>query len=336
VVAGLIAGCGYKTSPRPAAATIPGEVKLVEAHGYPDRIVLKWEIPGRNTDGSPLTDLSGFKVYRSVTKLGEDCVTCEQNRKFHQNIDAQYPSNAVIDEREAVYTDARVEYGWSYHYAVSAYNFRGREGPVSPTLTVDLTAPPPAPTGLKALFADGAVRITWDAPAKPGVVDQYRVYRGNSADSKDMSPIGLVKAPQTYFVDKGAQRKRTYFYGVRALAVGRGAPVESLPSDTVSIEVPAFQWGPPAEVNTAVLDDGVRIYWRPVFIEDQETRYNIYRSEGSSEPRKINDAPLRNPWFMDKDVKKNITYKYSVSAFPSGKLEEESARSAAATVTFRP
>ena len=66
LVACLVVGCGYKTSPRPATEAIPSEVGLVTARVYPGRIVLSWDVPKTNTDGSDLKDISGFHVYRNV------------------------------------------------------------------------------------------------------------------------------------------------------------------------------------------------------------------------------------------------------------------------------
>ena len=50
-----------------------GEIGLVEAQGYPDKVTLRWHVPLSNSDGSLLADTSGLKVYRTAQKVGEEC-----------------------------------------------------------------------------------------------------------------------------------------------------------------------------------------------------------------------------------------------------------------------
>ena len=121
----FVTGCGYKTSPRPATATVPGEVGLVEAQGYPDKVTLKWHVPLSNADGSLLTDTSGFKVYRTAQKVGEECENCDEKKSIYANVDFQNPINAVIDKGEVLYTDKAVTPGNVYSYSVSTYNLKG-------------------------------------------------------------------------------------------------------------------------------------------------------------------------------------------------------------------
>jgi len=94
----LLFGCGYKTRPRPITATIPGEIGLPDAHAYPDKIVFEVECSGCKCDGSPATDISGFKVWRLAQKVGDECENCEDKKILYANIDFQNPSNAIIEQ----------------------------------------------------------------------------------------------------------------------------------------------------------------------------------------------------------------------------------------------
>ena len=151
-----------------------------------------------------------------------------------------------------------------------------------------------------------------------------------------MKPVGRTKWAETYYVDKDVENGKTYFYLVRSLKMIRGISLESRPSSVVQATVHTIRLRPPENINTASTDDGVRIYWRPVKIQGEETGYNIYRSESGQMFVKINRAPHPNPWFVDKDAKRGKTYRYAVTAFPKGKPEDESSRSASAAVKFVP
>ncbi|MEJ2715914.1 MAG: hypothetical protein P8182_02055 [Deltaproteobacteria bacterium] len=336
LVSCLFGGCGYKTNPRPASATIPGQVGLVDARVYPHRIVLRWEEPTSNIDGSLLKNLSGFRVYRTAHKIGEKCEKCDEVKEFYANVDYQFPTNAVIKEGEVVYTDRKVEPGNIYYYAIAPYNLKGREGPISQKVDVVFDESPPAPTGLTAHEGTEGIVLRWTAPPRLAGIRSYQIYRASGAHPKEMEPIGRTKWAETYFTDKDVEKEKTYYYQVRSLKMNKGILLESPPSETAAAVMRAAVWGPPESVNTAATSDGIRIYWQPVEIENEKTRYNVYRSEAGKLFEKINSVPLSNPWFVDKDVKKGRRYRYAVTAFPEGKEEDESRKSASEAVTYLP
>jgi fibronectin type 3 domain-containing protein len=336
-VSSFLIGCGYKTSPRPATATVPGEVGLVEAQGYPDKVTLKWHVPLSNADGSLLTDTSGFKVYRTAQKVGEECENCDEKKTIYANVDFQNPINAVIDKGEVLYTDKAVTPGNVYSYSVSTYNLKGREGRSSQDLTVVFDEVPGAPQGLRADVDIGGISLEWTTPARAAGVGGYRVYRGSTDKTEEMKLIGGTKRDETSFVDKDVEKEKTYYYIVRSLKMNRGVSLESEPSPLVKVFVPSVQWKPPENVTTGPpTRDGITVAWDPVKIPNEETRYNIYRSEAGKMFEKINPEPLRNSKFDDRNVRKGITYRYAVTSFPEGKPAAESRRAASEAVRFSP
>jgi fibronectin type 3 domain-containing protein len=328
----VVSGCGYKTNPRPATATVPGEIGLVNALAYVDRIILRWDVPASNTDGSPFKDVSGFKIYRADQKIGEECENCEDKKVVHANVDFQNPSNAVIKKGEVLFTDKLVTPGHTYFYSVSAYNLKGMESRQSQDVTVVFDKAPPAPDGLRASVDSKGVRLTWGAPADRDGIRNYRVYRAKSGDAEDMIPLGSTKWAETSFLDREAQAGGTYYYSVRSLKMNRGISLESAPSATEKVFVSAVHSQPPENVNTASTSEGIRIYWEPVKIQGEEIHYNVYRSDGGRLFQRINPEPVRNPWFVDKSVVKDRTYRYAITAFPKNKPDEESSRSGSAAI----
>ena len=336
IVSLALVGCGFKTTPRPAAATVPGDVALVEAHAFPDHVVLKWETPLSNVDGSLMTDVSGFKVYRSAQRVGEECENCEDNRKLYANVDFQKPSNAVVEGREVTHTDKVVSPGNVYMYTVSTYNLQGREGAQSPLVTVPLNDFPPPPEGLRAQSENDGVALEWDSPPRPAGIRSYRIYRSKSESLDDMQQIGGTKWAETSFKDKAAEREQAYYYRVRSLKMNRGIPYESRPSEPVRVRVATAQVPSPENVVTAVGREGISVYWDPVKLQSGEARYNVYRSESGTLFLPANSEPLTKTWFIDKDVKRGRIYRYAVACFPATRPEEESARTASEALVFKP
>ncbi|MCA1960124.1 MAG: fibronectin type III domain-containing protein [Desulfomonile sp.] len=237
----VVVGCGYKTNPRPATATIPGEVGLVSARAYPDRIVLTWDVPSGNTDGSPLKDLSGFKVYRSTQKVGEQCENCEYTENVYANVDAENPVNAVITQGQVLYTDRGVNTGTIYHYSVTPYNLKGREGERSQIVTVTIDDPPPAPTGVQVSVDARGIVLRWERPEADAGIRSYRIYRGSVPKADEMKAVGNTRSTETYFVDRDAEKGKTYFYTVRSVKLNQGIPLESLASVAVKETMPTAE-----------------------------------------------------------------------------------------------
>lgn len=332
----LLAGCGYKTNPRPAAATVPGEAGPVDAFAYPDRVILRWDVPLANADGSPLKDISGFKVYRAVRKIGEECEKCQYERKPHANVDFQHPTNAEIVDGRVLYTDKSVSPGNVYTYSVNVYNLRGREGRPSPDVTAIFSEPPPGPENLYADIAAGGILLEWTAPSgseKDGI-QGYRVYRGPTGKPEDMKPIGTTKADEASYADKTVEKEKTYYYVVRSLKMNNDVSMESLPSSVVRVIVPAEHTEPPANAKVGPVPGGLKVEWDRVVIPGKDVRYFVYRSEGNKPFEKISDKPVREPSLVDNKVRKGLTYRYAVTAIPGDKTEYESSRTGTAAVKY--
>lgn len=330
----VLVGCGYKTNPRPATATVPAEIGLVHAHAYPDRIVLRWDVPTRNVDGSSLKDISGFKVYKIAEKIGEECIDCPEQKAMPINIDFERPINAVIAGGEVVFTDSDVRLGNMYTYSVTVYNLKGKESRPSDDVVVSFDEPPPAPEDLRASIEEKGVRLDWTAPGRPAGLRSYNVYRGTVPDVAKMKSVGRTKWAEAYFLDETVEPTQTYYYAVRSIKMNRGIPFESQPSSVVEVRVPSRRVKPPENVTVAPSRTGIRVLWDPVTVENAETQYNVYRSESNGIFVKLNAEPLAGHGFVDKTVRRGYTYRYAVTSFPKGAPEEESSRSASEAMKY--
>jgi hypothetical protein len=173
----------------------------VESH----RILLTWDPPQENVDGSTPPNIVGYLV---------------NSRHF-------------VREREFTDTDFRFSEAQNYRVQTVSQTadplvLSSPSAPLS-VLPVD-TFPPPAPTGVNAIYAEGMIQIVWD-PSPAADLQGYLVYRGRRPDALErISPTVAVNAHQ----DRVGTEPATYFY--RVSAVDR-AGNESPRSDPVTVEV---------------------------------------------------------------------------------------------------
>lgn len=86
------------------------------------QVQLAWDAPATNTDGTPITDLSGYKVYYWQPAW-------------------EFPGSVDVGDQTA-HTLTGLTEGDAYSVAVTAYNVSGNESAYSNTITVTITSPP--------------------------------------------------------------------------------------------------------------------------------------------------------------------------------------------------
>jgi PKD repeat protein len=108
-------------------------------------VTLSWNPPTTNIDGTPLTDLAGFKIYYGT-----------ESGKYSVNIDAGSASS---------YTVNNLFSGLTYYFAVTAYDAAGTESTFSNEVSLSITQPDTTPPVISGIYAgnitsEGAV-INW-------------------------------------------------------------------------------------------------------------------------------------------------------------------------------
>ena len=125
------AGCGKKGDPTAPRPVVPEAIEDLGAHPQGESIILSWSIPRENTDGSPLADLEGFKIVRSVRSFAKECKTCP--KKFVLLYDLDYKNYLMHNPQAATveYTDRDLGFETIYTYGVVSYNAAQRHSPQS-------------------------------------------------------------------------------------------------------------------------------------------------------------------------------------------------------------
>jgi len=173
---------------------------------------------------------------------------------------------------------------------------------------------PTQPKKLAQKTADSVVNLEWDKPWHEGLssVEGYRIYRGTRYEEKEH--LADVGSGQLTYEDTDVENEVTYSYHVTAF----NQEGESFQSKTVWAtprEEPVAP-GPPRNVETELLDEGVEISWDVPFDDGSSSiiSYRIYREENGGNSELIQEVDGETFTYFDDTIHPDTEYKYSVSA----------------------
>jgi fibronectin type 3 domain-containing protein len=173
------------------------------------KVTLTWDPVTTNSDGSPLSDLAGYRVYRKDS--AEDTFALVANVA------------ASVDAQVTTYEDTSMFDGASYIYAVSAIDDEStpNEGEQSDELAVKTI--PSVPQNLAATSGDSVIRLTWDSvqdsetPKLNENLAGYRIYRKEANDEGQHVFLAQVGADVTLYDDLTAENGVEYSYAVSSI-----------------------------------------------------------------------------------------------------------------------
>ncbi len=182
-----------KLLPVPAA---PAPV-AIEQRG--DRFLVSWKIPKSNQNGSPLTDLQGFRVSRMRFIPGEECPDCRPDFTLVREVDLDYLRGVRRLDDRLYWWDDQPQLDYGYVYQVVAMAAGDRPGIPAEARRLFVSIPPP-PQQLQATGLDRLVRLRWAPPAEiPGKFLGYYVYRHEADADLPLQPINSAAADGARF-----------------------------------------------------------------------------------------------------------------------------------------
>jgi len=232
----LPAGCGTKGPVRPLAQPLPAAPSEMTLHQQGDALLLSWSQPRSNQDGSELTDLAGFRVYRQSFDPVEDCPDCRHNGPLWRLVNLDYLEHAQRRNGRLFLLDNNLEPGMGYSYKVIPFNRWGQDGP-SIERRQTLAMPPPAPTAPKAEGQNGDLLLSWQTVELPADMELlgYQVYRRRPGRAFAAAPRNPELLNQPHFVDRGFETGHSYVYAIRTVARQAEQVLESALSDALII-----------------------------------------------------------------------------------------------------
>lgn len=225
----LPAGCGKKGPVQPLKQPLPAAPRELTLRQLGMRFLLTWDIPKVNQNGTPLTNLKGFNVYKMRYDLAEDCPECRDTSVLIEEIDLDYLQDVIRRGDSLYFWDAKLKTGFGYKYSVVPFNRRNREGAPA-KVRRPMVVPPLPPAGLNAAAHDRLVRIHWE----PMTEDRqgvewlgYNLYRRAPDEPFLSRPLNREPLMNPSFEDFDVQNNMTYVYAVRSVVRILDHPVES-------------------------------------------------------------------------------------------------------------
>jgi hypothetical protein len=320
---------------------VPAAALGLRAEAREDAILLTWERPLRNEDGSPLTDLLEFRLFRAIGPAGPREGRGRPSFFPLATVRADQPENAVVQGNQYAFRDdgggAGLTPGLRYTYRLQAVNRRGMVGTPSAEVFVDYTAAPSPPTGLTAVAGDGVVNLAWQSP--PAQADApsprgYNVYRGLQRGAYASEPINAGLVLEMRFRDTAVDNETPYYYVVRSVAGDRLPWRESKDSNEVSATPVDLVPPAPPRGLTAIPGPGVvSLSWN-ANTEPDLLGYLIYRREPPAiTPTRLTETPIQVTTFTDRTVRSGRSYIYTATAVDRSSHRNESAPSVGVSVT---
>ena len=186
-------------------------------------IVITWQPPAANIDGSTPVNLLGYNVYR----MDES-----------QSMPGQTPLNSeLLNATE--FADRNFKFGGQYRYIVRAVSL-GSEGAQVESLNSNILPvtprdifPPSAPRGLDVAAAPGRLSVFFAANVESDIAG-YNVFRSTDPDlPKDQwTKLNSTLLTRTTFQDDKVESGKRYYYYVKAVdTAGNVSPPSEVKSE---------------------------------------------------------------------------------------------------------
>ncbi|HWU39506.1 MAG TPA: hypothetical protein VN203_17800 [Candidatus Acidoferrum sp.] len=337
-------GCGRRGAPVAPRPAIPTAVNALRAELLDSAILVTWNSPSQNEDGSPLTNLREFRLFRAVGPSAPPEARGRPVFSLLATVRAEQPDNAVVQGNQYAFRDDGGQAGFTngqrYTYQLQAVNRRGRVGAQSAEVFVDFTLAPPPPVALTAVAGDGVINLSWKPPEGPfpeGAPSPrgYNIYRGLESGAYGPQPINAGPIVETQFRDTAVQNETTYYYMVRSAGGVRPPWRESANSNEVSATPIDLTPPSPPQNLTAIPAPGIVSLSWVANTEPDILGYLVYRRElPAVTPVRLTDSPVQTTTFTDRGVRSGGNYAYTITAVDRSSRRNESAPSAEVYVTL--
>jgi hypothetical protein len=337
--------CGKKTNPIVPVKVLPQKVEHLDYQIKGKSLLVSWDIPQKNTDGSPLRDLKGFKLLKGEWPTQEFCLTCPDRFQETLWIDLKGPElpDITIAPEEVRLTLNRLRPGYTYVFQVIAVTKKDLASEQSRTLRVawDLPLMPPIDLGAKPV--QQGLEVFWDRPkalvdgSPPEGLVGYVLYRRTGKGPWISLNTHDKPIEKTDFIDSDLQEGTTYTYRVKALRRIQEYYLESESSEELTM-VYTRVTPPPAvkELVAFVIPKGIEIRWEGIETMALSGYYIYRRTSDEKTAKRITPEPMKDTIFEDSGVVPGTTYFYSVSAVGGQPAFQEGLRSREVKITFDP
>lgn len=335
--------CGKKANLVIPVMVIPTGIENLGHQIKGKSLIVSWSIPRQNTDGSPLTDLKGFRVQKGEWPTKDFCPTCPDQFQETLWIDLKGPElpDVRIDPDQVQLIFNRLNPGKTYFFQVTAVTKKEAVSKPSKTLRLSWELPLVPPSAVQVKPDPKGLVISWNpslslidgtpAVGLAGYTLERRMEKG------PWQKINTDPIINSNYLDSELQENVTYFYRVKALRQVQDNLLESELSEEKEILFTRTTPPPPVQDLIATTNPtGVELRWQGIETETP-SGYHIYRRmKGENKPVRITPKTVQETIYGDRQVKPGMTYWYSISAVGSAPALREGPRSKETEITYNP
>lgn len=309
----LLSGCGRKIFPKPSGEEALPQVRDLQAQVTARGVALTWTIPEQAAGGK-----FRYSVMKAELKWeNRNCPECPGITQHQvQSIDQATAEKALSSpDRKLHWLDANVAPYRAYRYQVAIHDAKDHPLTLSGSAIAKVYPAPAAPLNVTTLTQPQGILIQWKPVAKDAQGNNlqgdlgFRVERmGPNKPWEKASPV--IKANS--FLDQGVASEQSYSYRVLPVMTVDNTTILGEPSAPALAKAPESVLPPPPNTVWVVPVKGaLEVRWTET--EGKHAGYHVYRKEGKDIIR-LTASPVHKPQFVDRNIKRNETYFYAVSA----------------------
>jgi hypothetical protein len=231
----LLFACGKKGPVRPLKTKSPGPVTALELRQQGEALLISWQLPSNNLDGSVLETPPTLDIYRMTFDPQADCPECFDRSTLLASIEADLPEPARKVGNRYLLLDRQVQAGVGYQYKLVARNAAAETSPAT-ILRQTFTEPVAAPQQLAISPQNRSITLNW-LPGNLAAGDTllgYQLYRQAAGEPRSPYPLNREPLQKTGFEDFNLENGRSYSYWIRALVQRQQLTVEGIASAELS------------------------------------------------------------------------------------------------------
>ncbi len=328
--------CGRKRSPVPPGTLRPERIKDLSYTITAKGVILSWSVPVRNHDGSPLTRVKEFRLYKADVPIDGGCLECPP--RYGEPVKIKLDSRPKPGQK-IQYEDTTLKEGFYYIYQVRTVKGLLNVSDLSNKISFAWHSPPDAPLNLSGEALEDGIRLSWLPPE--GFQDgsplkgklKYRVQR-RFDDEKDWTTLRHMVKKTEYF----DHIRRTYRYAeykVIPVFFFHDTEIPGKASRPILVRAKGFgSLSAPMLLRVEKTGTGIIISWRKLKRHDI-SGYNIYRKDQTGIIFRLNNSPVKSDRFIDVTRLKKGQYRYFVTAVDDSYPPNESPPSRIISIKIR-
>ncbi len=355
----IMTSCGKKGAIYPPIIRKPQRIENFSAVQRGNRILLEWTNPTTYTDGESLDGVEEVEIWLFEEEMGKEKSEGGESEKEEAPVFEEQISEEEFLQKAALYLALEKEkfpeylikknegsQFYQYQYLLEQKDFlsrkytfgfragdrKKRKSDFSRLLTIRPQALPLPPQNINFEIQEDRILILWNAPLRnidrslPAHVMGYNVFRGEGEAPPRCLNSDLIK--EEMYNDTDFVFGKTYRYFVRASATETSPYLQS--SDSEVIEVEAKDTFPPKAPTGLVAikgEDFISLAWDRNQEKDL-AGYRVWRQEtGQEEYSLLTPDPIRENTYTDKEIEKNKSYLYIITALDRAGNESEMSKS---------